>query len=188
MSYDRLTTEYLCYLMNRARIDAEGDDGYLSLCQILQATDFFPILEMDENRCGECRALRHDFAEGMEEGTLDILNDELCASGTMMEIFLVLAEKMDFELADSEYEAGTGKWFRELLMNCGLIGAVNEKIAEDSGMEDRIMDILTTINFRKFGWDGEGGLFPIRCPREDQRYSQLTTQMNNYIEENYDIC
>ena len=117
----------------------------------------------------------------------DILNDELCASGTMMELFLILAEKMNYELADSQFESGTGKWFRELLQNCGLIEAVNDAF-EDDRKEEEVHDILTTINFRKFGWDGEGGLFPLRCPRQDQRYTELVIQMNDYIEENYDIC
>ena len=49
-------------------------------------------------------------------------------------------------------------------------------------------DIIDTVNLRKIGWDGEGGIFPLQCPREDQRSVELIIQMNDYIEENYDIC
>ena len=191
MDYGRLTTEYLCYLMNRAQIEAEGDRGYLRLCQNMMEYHFFPILEMDENRCYDCRELRRDFVDDYdyeEEEYGDILDGIYGEYGTMMELLVVLAEKMDYDLADSQYEAGVGKWFVEMLQNCGLIHSCNEQYELDENMEREVNDILDTINYRKFGWDGEGGLFPVRCPKHDQRYSELVVQMNDYIEENYDIC
>ena len=189
MRYERLKTEYVCYLMNRAQIEAAGDFGYLKLCEKLQATEFVPILDMDENRCFECRNLRKDFAEGLDESVSDILDDLLSENGTMMELLTVLAEKMAYDLADSEFECGTGKWFKELLENCGLIEICNEVYARSGpdGTDDYVNDILETINTRSFGWDGEGSLFPLRWPKEDQRKIELIIQMNNYIEENYDI-
>lgn len=194
MDYGRLKTEYLCYLMNRAQVEAEGDRGYLRLCEKLQETEFIPILEMDENRCGECRELRRDFAETewdyltyMDETPVDILDGTYGENGTMMEMLVVLAEKMNFDLADSQYEAGIGHWFRELLENCGLIEYTNETL-EDGRYAEAAADILDTVIFRKYGWDGEGSLFPLRWPKQDQRYQELIVQMNGYIEENYDIC
>lgn len=185
--YERLKTEYLCYLMNRAHIDAEGRHGYSSLCGTLMEYSFFPLLDMDENRCYECRNLRKDFSEDYEdEESVDILDELYGEYGTMMELLVVLAEKMEYDLADSQFESGTGKWFRELLQNCGLIGADNNCFGRE-GFKDSVMDILDTVNYRKYGWDGEGGLFPLRWSRTDQRYCELIIQMNNYIEENYDI-
>lgn len=190
MKYDKLKTEYLCYLMNRAQMEAEGIRGYLSLCSILQETEFLPILEMDENRCYDCRNLRRDYAEETGEPEYgDILDGLYGENGTMMELMTVLAERMEFELADSEYEASTRKWFLEMMENCGLISVQNQDFEDDEdGVSDMVRDILDTVIFRKFGWDGENGLFPLRYPRGDQRYNELITQLNNYIEENYDIC
>ena len=193
MDNARIKTEYLCYLMNRVQMDAEGDNGYLSLCEQLQESEFLPILEMDENRCDECRILRKDFAEYYtdyafeESGIVDILDGTYGENGTMMELMTVLAEKMKYDLDDSEYEDGIGKWFREMLENCGLIHATNQKMKEEKEVEE-VNDILATVIFRRIGWDGEGGLFPLRWPKNDQRYEELIIQMNNYIEENYDIC
>ena len=187
--YERLKTEYLCYLMNRAQIDAEGDYGYSILCESLMEYTFLPIMSMDENRCYECRSLRRDFADGYDEDAGDIL-DGLCGEyGTMMELLIVLSEKIEYEMADSEYEAGTGKWFKELLQNCGLIKCCNSWYGQykEQGSAE-VIDILDTINYRNYRWDGEGGLFPLRWPKADQRYAELIIQMNNYIEENYDIC
>lgn len=193
MNYDKLKTEYLCYLMNRAQAEAEGSRGYLKLCEILQDTEFLPVLGMDENRCGECRELRKDFAgaeqEYLGENPEDILDGLYGENGTMMELLTVLAEKMAFDLADSQFEAGIWHWFEELLENCGLIGACNELFEEDGeGAEDLVRDVLDTVIYRRFGWDGEGGLYPLRWAKQDQRYRELLSQMNDYIEENYDIC
>ena len=189
MNYGKLTTEYLCYLMNRAHIIAEGDNGYLSLCKSLMDCNFFPILDMDENRCYDCRELRRDFADDYEEEEAgDILDGIYGEYGTMMELLVVLAEKMTYDLSDSQYEAGTDKWFKEMLQNCGLIKSCNICYEQDENHEETVNDILDTINYRKYGWDGEGGLFPIRCPKHDERYVELVVQMNDYIEENYDIC
>ena len=188
-NYDRLKTEYLCYLMNRAQVDAEGGRGYLELCRVMQDTNFLPILEMDDNRCEDCRELRADYAELYDdEEAADILDGLYGETCTMMELTVVLAEKMRYNLEDSEYEAGTGKWFLEMLENCGLTEYDNEQFEENEDSEDQVRTILTTLIFRKIGWDGEGSYFPLRWPKQDQRYVELIIQMNNYIEENYDIC
>lgn len=185
-NYEEIKTEYLCYLMNRAGLIAEGSYGYFMLCKSLMEYHFLPVLTMDENRSQDCHMLRCDYAEEYDEDLVDIL-DHICGEyGTMMELFVVLAEKMQYELADSEYEDSISKWFKELLQNCGLINAYNS-CYEQPGFERDVTDILDVINYRKYGWDGENGLFPLRWPKNDQRYSELIIQMNNYIEENYDI-
>ena len=166
MNYDRLKTEYLCYLMNRVQLDAEGDSGYLRLCEKLQDTEFLPIIEMDENRCSDCRRLRYDYGEGWYGEAGDILDGLLGENGTMMEFLVVMAEKMQYDLYDSIYEAGVGKWFREMLQNCGLISACNKRFEEDpKETEEAVANILDTVIFRKTGWDGEDGLFPLRWPK-----------------------
>ena len=189
MDYGRLKTEYLCYLMNRGQIEAAGDNGYLRLCEVMQDVSFFPILEMDENRCGDCLNLRKEFVDDYEydRETVDILDGLYSENGTMLELMIVLAEKMEYDLAESEYDAGTGKWLMELLDNCGLSDSKNHKFREGDE-ESKIHDILSTINYRMIGWDGEGGLFPLKAPKHDQRIVELVIQMNDYIEENYDIC
>ena len=73
-----------------------------------------------------------------------------------------------------------------MLINCGLIEYCNERIEQDD--DDVVGDILAIINHRQYGWDGEGGFFPLQWPKYDQRELELVIQMNNYIEENYDIC
>ena len=187
MEYEEVKSEYLDYLMNRVGLEKDGDDGYLDICRLLLSIDFFPVIEMDENRCYECEGLRKDFEDwsgGQEIGW----DAGLGESGTMMELLVVLAEKMRYELSDSQYEASTRKWFRELLGNCGMdIYAKNCDYKRLNG-EGNIRAIAEAVIFREIGWDGEGGLFPLYLALRDQRRTELICQMNDYLEENYDIC
>ena len=185
--YEKIKTEYLCYLMNRVQIIAAGDNGYFHLCSTMMEYHFLPIVYMDENRSYECKALRNDFADGYDPDCIDILDEIYGEYGTMMELLVVLSEKMQYNLMDSEYEADSSQWFKEMLQNSGLYECCNRSY-EQEGYEEYVIDILDRINYRKYGFDGEGGLFPLRWARQDQRYSELIVQMNNYIEENYDIC
>ena len=194
MGYEGITTEYLCYLMNRVGLEAEGTHGYLRLCETLQEIPFLPQTAMDGNRCGDCMDLRRDFAEhdhpGDDEEQLFIeavLDAEFGITGTMLELLSVLAEKMAFETYDSQYEASTRKWFLEILGNCGLDKHWFNEHFDNEGNEEAVRDIANTVIFRKTGWDGEGGLFPLVYPQYDQRKVEIIIQMNNYLEENYEI-
>lgn len=187
--YERITTEYLCYLMNRVGLEAEGDDGYLRLCETLQGIEFYPVIDMDENRCFECREIRKDFAQEYDlEGADEELDRIYGEYGTMMELLTVMAEKMRFEMCDSQFEASTRKWFLEMLINCGLDRLRTNADFEEEGAEETVTDAIHSVIFRKTGWDGEGGLFPLIYPQSDQRHLELMIQMNNYLAENYDIC
>ena len=194
MSYEGVTIEYLCYLMNRIGLEAEGDNGYLRLCETLQEIEFLPQTDMDENRCSECMDIRRDYAahdypdddEGqmIAEAVLDATYGE---NGTMLELLTVISEKMAFEMCDSQYEASTRKWFLEILGNCGLEKHWYNENFKDETNEEAIREVMNAVIFHKTGWDGEGGLFPLVYPQYDQRKVELIIQMNNYLEENYEI-
>lgn len=194
MNYAAITTEYLCYLMNRIGITAEGPDGFLRLCETLQETEYLPQTAMDANRCDECRELRKDFAEfdyegdiGLQGMAIDILDGFYGENGTMLELMTILAEKMGYQLRCSAYDAPTRKWFTEMLCNCGIDKHWHNEDFDEEGNEEAVLDILHTVIFYNTGWDGEGGLFPLVYPQYDQRKVELIIQMNNYLEENYDI-
>lgn len=189
MGYEEIKNKYLDYLMDRAGLEKDGDDGYLEICRRMQEIEFFPIIEMDENRCAECIGLRKDFEEIILEYDLfDEMYGELSDTGTFLELLIVMAEKMRYELSDSQYEASTRKWMLEMMGNCGLEAyATNRDYAERNG-EQAVGAIADTVIFREIGWDGEDGLFPLFMAQRDQRRIELVMQMNDYLQENYDIC
>ena len=198
MHHEAIKTEDLRYLMSRVGLEADGCRGYLRLCETLQEENFIPMVMLDENRCDECRELRSDFARaeygingvhtGQSVHVVYVLDNVLGNNGTIMELLIVLAEKMAYEMSDSEFEASTRKWFLEMIGNCGMDRYCYNENFEQEGNEENIRDIAHSVIFHKTGWDGEGGIFPLSYAQYDQRKVDFIIQMNNYLEENYDIC
>lgn len=190
--------EYFTWLISQISDpdEEEKEEGYSGLYAILHRSFFFPMLEMDWNRNEEALGLITEWVEGTgrtEDETLDAMNTIFRSRGsgfcTMMELMVVLARRMEYELLGTESEKSAGECFEEMVRNSGMAEFTNDVIQEDpQRTEDDVLDILKTIIIRRFGWDGEGGLFPLRMPRSDQRKEELLNQMNNYIAENYDCC
>jgi len=179
--------DYLCWLMNQGQINAEGPDGYLRLCEIMNSVYFVSLVAFDENRAEEGKALREEWGESrgdiLEPGTL------IPYTCTMLEMIVILGRRMEYEMMDSQFEAGTGKWVRELLENAGLAYFRNDIFDIDPEYSaNRIRKILSDIIYRRYGRDGTGGFFPVTDRNVDQKGEELLIQMNNYLAENYDIC
>lgn len=180
---------YLCWLMNQAQIEVEGPEGYLRLCEILQGIYFVSLIAFDENRVEEGKALRSEWAE-LEGGDISELEGELIPyTCTALELILVLARRIAYEMSDSQFDAGIGKWTQELMDNAGLSTFRNDifEINPEYAVR-KIKSILHDIVYRKYLWTGRGGFFPIQYSNMDQRSLELLVQMNNYLAENYDIC
>ena len=183
---------YFEWLLNKAGV-SDDEDGFSYLCSILHEVIFHPTLEMDENRWEDGIRYRYEFASEKEGFGTDRANwvtnylDDSIGGCTMLELILSLAEKMHFEMLDSQYDAGVGKWFEELLSNLGLDMYTNRELMENEAAYFEIDDILNKLIYRNYRYNGEGGLFPLRGPKEDQRDVEMLIQMNNYIIENYDI-
>ena len=181
--------DYLQWLMNQCQLTSEGPEGYSRLCRIMQSVCFLSLIEFDENRSEEGKDLRYEWAEDTG-GDISSLNESLSPyTCTMLELILILARRMDYEMMDSQYEAGVGKWVMELLGNAGLATFRNDYCeAEQEYSENRIRCVLNDIICRRYMRDGEGGFFPLQRSPKDQRTTELLTQMNYYLAENYDIC
>lgn len=180
--------DYLCWLMNQCQLEAEGPEGYLHLCEALHGIYFVSLIEFDENRVEEGKALREEWADAQGGDTyeLDGLIPYTC---TALELILVMARRMCFEMSDSQYEAGIGKWVKELLENAGLATYRNDIYETDPDFYGRkIKAIMNDIIYRRYLPDGKGSFFPMTWPEEDTRRMELLVQMNNYLAENYDIC
>ena len=185
---------YEKWLMALVQADEER---FSCLCHILHDMSFIPMLEMDENRCEDGLGLRIEYAEmtsenSMEEdAVIDMLDDALGAGEcTMLELMTTLAERLRYEMTDSQYEAGTGKWFMEMLVNVGL-NQFDNRTLEDDPRGVSLADVqrrVYAVIFREYDINGEGGLFPLSWSRGDQRKTELLIQLNNYIEDHYDIC
>lgn len=173
-----------------------GAGGYSELYGIMHGIPFLPIMEMDWNRNDEGLNLAKEWAETEpveNETDVDICTamDEVHQNGfcTMLELIVVMSRRIQFELMDSEYDKDISEWANELIWNIGLGDYRNVRVLHDyDAAENAVAEVVGSVIFRQYGWDGEGGFFPLESPTRDQRYEQLITQMNDYIAENYDIC
>lgn len=187
-----MNEEYFEWLLNKAGVD-DGDHGYSILCSVMHEMIFYPILEMDADRWEDGVRYRYEFAfwhENQDERAADILTEQLddqLGGCTMLELVISLIDKMSFEMLDSQYEAGPGKWFEELIGNLGLDVYTNKEFMENEAAYFEVDQTLERVIFRKYNYNGEGGFFPLRRAEDDQRSTELIIQMNNYLAENYDI-
>lgn len=188
-----MNDEYFEWLLNIVGVDSADPNGYGLLCSILHEVIFHPILDMDENRWEDGVRYRFDFALAHEHGdqnaaelVADYLDDNL-GGCTVLELIISLAEKICWEMEDSQYEAHAGKWFNEMIGNLGLDMYTNQELMDNEAAYFEVDAILERFVFRRYHYNGEGGLFPLQNPNEDQRDQEIAIQMNDYLMENYDI-
>lgn len=177
-----MNEEYFEWLLTKAGVD-DGENGYRLLCQIMHEAIFYPLLEMDENRWEDGVAYRKEFAG--DRGAYQL--DAFLGGCTMLELIISLAEKISFEMQGSMFEAGTGKWFYEIIENLGLDIYTDTEIMTNENAFFEVDAILERVIFRKYSWTGEGGMFPLKNADEDQRTVEIEIQKNRYLMENYDI-
>lgn len=186
---------YEDWLIEQIHADSKPD-GYSELCRILHRIQFMPMVMMDWNRNDDALNLVWEWAESLGDNEDETMNTVIDLEGehpngfcTMLELLVVLSRMLDYELKDSEYDYGTGYWAELLIRNIGLEEYVNHNVEEDyDRAEEAVIELVGTVILRQYGWDGEGGFFPLSHPASDQRDEELLIQMNNYIAENYDIC
>lgn len=183
---------YLEWLLNKLGIGTDAT-GYSMLASILQDTVFYPIVEMDENRWEdgvhyrvEYANLRYPDDQQAADALADILDDSI-GGCTALELICSLCEKIAFELMDSQFEAGLGKWFEELIANLGLDIYTNNELMENEAAYFEVEGILEKWIFRRYHYNGEGGLFPLIDPPDDMRQMELIIQMNYWLMENYNV-
>lgn len=167
----RAESRYFRALTNQieySKLKAGGKD-YSKLLTYLNEREFYHKVPHDENRKADGLQLRID------AGVADYIGYNC----TMLEMLVAFARRIDQEIISG---SGAAKWFWIMMENCGLDEFDNENWDEPGANY-----IISLVNYRGYGMDGKGGLFPLKNPKEDQRKVELWYQMQAYILENYEI-
>jgi len=98
-----------------------------------------------------------------------------------------LAYRLEFETAQSKWEKTVSEWFWILIDNLGLICCDNDAYFTNSKVGSDVPETIGRMLSREYEADGEGGLFPLKNPKKDQRRIEIWYQMTSYILENYPI-
>lgn len=183
-SFDiEISNEYFTWLCNIININRPRD-SYFILAQILHKRDYKWFVPNDDNRAADGRKLREQFSDEMQYDASKILNYHSCS---MLEMLVGVARRIEDILYDPEEGDRTERWFWEILGNVGLDKYVDSKYAEDSYGREKINLLIDNVLERAYKKNGQGGLFPLRRPKKDQRKVEIWYQMCEYLNDNYFI-
>jgi hypothetical protein len=171
--------KYFIWLYNKVK---PRDNSYRKLTKKLHSVPFFWSVPRDDNRDMDGRLLRETYSE---EHKLPFSGALLSDAGSVLEVLIALAERMDFQLYSPEMGFRSSEWFWSYIKHLGL-DSYSDDVMFDSdimGDIDRSLDVFLN---RKYDALGRGGIFPLhKKVSKDQRKVELWYQMMFYLDENY---
>ena len=100
-------------------------------------------------------------------------------------MLVALSQRITDIMVDDEPNFTDGYFFWRMLDNLGLI-QFDDEAFEDWRTEDLVEDILNVLLERLYEYNGRGGLFPLKRPREDQRRVEIWYQAQAWLMETFD--
>lgn len=170
--------DFLCKIVGR-------EYGYEQLLAHLHRIEFYSLVPHDDNRGLDGEQLREQFLDEVGPQGSSSLPNGPC---TVLEMLIGVAKRLEFDLAGGRYERSSGEWFWVLIDNLQL-ESCDDLIYEHphGGAEQEVDEKIRILLERGYDTDGEGGLFPLRDPRKDQRRVEIWYQMSAWVIENYPI-
>lgn len=164
------------------------DTTYIKLFEQLHSVIFTSKIPMDKNRIEDARKLRDIFKDYTCYALYDAIETE---EVSFLEVFLGIAMRMEFLMAESEDVNETYKWLWIIFNNLNLNEYSDEIYYGDpltrpvNDVEDEVYQIIFRVINREYDENGIGGPFPLAGPKQDQRDVELWYQMNAYLNENF---
>lgn len=166
---------YLTWLYN---LIADSEDtnksrSFWKLARQLYTKEFIWIIPNDDNRIGDGKFLREEFVDTQELHDVD--PDWMDLECSFLEMLIGVSRRLSF-LADGEpYD-----WFWHLIDNLGI------RYTDRGNYPASVIDeVMNTVIFRLYKYNGSGGLFPLKHPERDQRDVEIWFQLNAYLIERY---
>jgi hypothetical protein len=133
--------------------------------------EFVWMLEHDGNRAEDGQELKWQFVRAARLPKVEA--KWMYRPCSVLEMMVAITRRMA-----SLTDGGVRGWFMQLLFNLRL-DAYNDMIVESYlGDIDMILDTLVQ---RTYSSTGEGGLFPLKHPSNDQRGVEIWYQMNAWL-------
>jgi hypothetical protein len=143
---------------------------YWKLFRQLYTKEFVWIVPNDDNRVEDGKDLRLRFLE--ESGVGNVDPGWMGLGCSMLEMIMGVAERASFE-----DDAPARVWFWHLLTNLGL-----DKYTDNhADATKEINEVCDQVIWRTYSPEGDGGLFPLREPDQDQRGIEIWYQMSSYL-------
>ena len=169
--------DFLCAIVGRFQ-------EYSILLDELHKIEFYSLIPNDDNRGADGLHLRSVFIDEVGLTRPSSLPIFPC---TVLEMLVGLAYRLEFETAQSKWEKTVSEWFWILIDNLGLTKCNNDEYRTNSMVDSEVPEVIEKMLSRKYEANGNGGLFPLKNPKKDQRRIEIWYQMTSYIIENYPI-
>lgn len=145
---------------------------YWRLLHQLYTKPFAWFVPNDDNRMADGKDLRAEF---LGEANISEPDEEWMALDcSVLEMLVAFSRRVAY--IDLE-EQPASVWFWRFLENIDLRSYVDAKPRDDGEIDA----ILNRLIWRNYEENGEGGLFPLSHPEEDQRKVELWYQANAYL-------
>lgn len=179
MTRTELANRYFDWMCQLVTDDRHSAQRYQRLLMRLHETEFVYSIPMDGNRATDGMDLRYRFGSERsypEPLIASLLDNSPCSVLEMMVALSVRCEEHIMD--DPDVGNRTGQWFWGMVDNLGL------SRMDDSQFDQRRVDgALARLLDRKYGRNGEGGLFTVANSRTDLRSVDIWYQMNWYLDE-----
>lgn len=164
MTNDSANQRYLEWLISQT----EHPDEYRHLWELIHRYEFVWVVANDDNRIEDAKDLRLEYLS--EQGDFD---QGLIPYVSVLEVLIALSRRCEFQNGQSAQE-----WMTIFLKNLGF-----EKYTKFLGLrrQTRAEEIIDDFIWRRYTHHGEGGLFPLQYPKQDQTQVELWYQMHAYL-------
>ena len=153
-----------------AKVKSNRDLNYWNLLTILHRSEFSWIVDGDQNRAADGIALREEFFRETGYDADGLFAAYPCS---LLEMFIAFSRRAEFQTGNAS------EWFWEFIRNLGL---EDFRRVRDSDLHI-INEILYRLVWRSYLPNGEGSMFPLNRPRQDQRELEIWEQFCEYLED-----
>lgn len=157
-----------------AKVRPDTTPTYLELFRILHSHPFVAVHPSDENRIADALEFREYFLSECGYGG-EYLAWAQIEQASVFEVLLAFAERAEFQI-----EMSAADWFWQFITNLHL----EDYRRAGRGDYDHIRAVLDHFVMREYEPNGDGGLFPLRRPKRDQREVEIWYQFCDYVEDN----
>jgi hypothetical protein len=159
-----LVDDYFNWLVAQIRVPNTNSYGYLFTK--MYNLDFQWTVPNDDNRLQDGKDLRNEFLGGLPR----VLHLE---GVSFLEVLIALSRRLAFTAGGQP-----DVWAWRLLKNLRL-NKMSDPLTQERA--NRVDDILDTVIWRTYSYNGEGGFFPLQQAAEDQTKVEIWYQLNAYV-------
>ncbi|MFA6661451.1 MAG: hypothetical protein WCS56_00290 [Bacilli bacterium] len=150
--------------------------GYFELMYQLYRTEFVALVPNDGNRGLDGIRLRDKYGF-----------PKVNTPCNLFEMFVALAIRCDEDILYSPENGDRHvDWFWMMMTNLGL-NKFRDRSFGDAWEYADIEEVCEKFLSRDYGYDGIGGIFPLKNPKKDQRNVEIWYQLSSYLLEHPEI-